>query len=608
MSRRPSIVVPQDEDFTVGQTGVASFSRTRDTPAVPQTPLVSQTDRELLDLPPPPPPDKDTDSSRSTGTKLPQKPQPRRASNAGAYKRGSMDWSRSDRSGSTFLPFGFFSSLTGGGGGDTKGRYEAVSPMAPRKYGDKTYVELNMDDYAEGLRLSAGDDDEDNSKMRRQSTGVGQFFDQFYPREIRRNRRTYERIILLGLAIVVLVLLLSGGKSGNGRPSMLEKAKMRGARRKNPLRSNIPLHSFRANLKDGAGYVTSFPYGGLTNQLIEMFKLVHVGQRLDRTVILTELKATQSEGGDVLPSEFFDLDSFAYYSNVSLVQWKDVKIPDITGTQPEELSCWGWRDERPLARYNVKTHFWPFPGQLQVPSSAETSITFPGIEVLASQDNTPWLKESATRLHGSRDNSPPFPDKQLLCFEDLFYVPSVKFVDGSLDKTYSIQELRPDGPVWDKVGRHLRFNSHVNHIADELLAALIGSRRKQYIGVHIAKGNSTGRISQETVDAFKAGVKQVQADLAKLKGGSKGHLPVLVATDSDDPVFLSKLAKLGWIYINHGEWATRARFGGWYPGVLDSVILSRAIGFVGTKESSFSSIAARRVETWNGGLSRVLQR
>lgn len=58
-------------------------------------------------------------------------------------------------------------------------------------------------------------------------------FDQFYPREIRRNRRTYERIILLGLAIVVLVLLLSGGKSGNGRPSMLEKAKMRGARRKN---------------------------------------------------------------------------------------------------------------------------------------------------------------------------------------------------------------------------------------------------------------------------------------------------------------------------------------------------------------------------------------
>lgn len=63
-------------------------------------------------------------------------------------------------------------------------------------------------------------------------------FDQFYPREIRRNRRTYERIILLGLAVVVLVLLLSGGKSGTGRPSILEKAKMRGARRKNVSRTH----------------------------------------------------------------------------------------------------------------------------------------------------------------------------------------------------------------------------------------------------------------------------------------------------------------------------------------------------------------------------------
>lgn len=74
-----------------------------------------------------------------------------------------------------------------------------------------------------------------------------------------------------------------------------------------PLKSNIPLHSYRANLKPGAGYVTTFPYGGLSefrrilflcsaltmdeftraaNQLIEMFKVVHVAQRLERTAIL----------------------------------------------------------------------------------------------------------------------------------------------------------------------------------------------------------------------------------------------------------------------------------------------------------------------------------
>jgi hypothetical protein len=45
----------------------------------------------------------------------------------------------------------------------------------------------------------------------------------------------------------------------------------------------------------------------------------------------------------------------------------------------------------------------------------------------------------------------------------------------------------------------------------------------------------------------------------------------------------------------------------WYPMVLDSVFQSKAIGFVGTQQSSFSLLARLRVETWNGGVSRVVQ-
>lgn len=134
-----------------------------------------------------------------------------------------------------------------------------------------------------------------------------------------------------------------------------------------------------------------------------------------------ELKAVHSEGGDLPLSTFFDLASLSYYSNVSLVEWRDVKIGDTAGTQSETLSCWGWRDESPLARYNIKTWFWPPPGQLTVPSSIETSMTFPAIEVLVSQEQTKWLEETAERYFGSMDNAPPLPDKQLLCFENLFY-------------------------------------------------------------------------------------------------------------------------------------------------------------------------------------------
>ena len=80
-----------------------------------------------------------------------------------------------------------------------------------------------------------------------------------------------------------------------------------------------------------------------------------------------------------------------------MVEWSRVKIPDIPGTLPEKLSCWGWRDERPLERYNVHTDFWPPPGQLTVPSSIETSMTFPAIEVLVSQSQDRWLTETAIR-------------------------------------------------------------------------------------------------------------------------------------------------------------------------------------------------------------------
>lgn len=128
-----------------------------------------------------------------------------------------------------------------------------------------------------------------------------------------------------------------------------------------------------------------------------------------------------SEGGDLPLSTFFDLPSFAYASNVSMVEWRDVKIPDKPGTQSEVLACWGWRDESPLARYNIKAWFWPPPGQLTVPSSIETSMTFPAIEVLVSQPQNQWLEETAKRYFGSVENAPPMPDQQMLCFENLFY-------------------------------------------------------------------------------------------------------------------------------------------------------------------------------------------
>ncbi|GAA5865557.1 hypothetical protein JCM1840_001441 [Sporobolomyces johnsonii] len=382
----------------------------------------------------------------------------------------------------------------------------------------------------------------------------------------------------------------------------------------NPLQSPLPLDSFRANLKPGYAYVTSFQYGGLTNQLMELFKLVHVAQRLNRVAVLPDLRAAHHEDGFASYSSFFNLDAFSHYTNVSLAEWSDLKTADsLNTTEPEVLACWGWQDRHALDRYNVRPWFWPYPGQLVVSSAVDKSITFPGIEVLASQDNSAWLNETAARIFGSVEKSPaPFPDQQLLCFEHLFYVPSVKFVEGQLDTSYTIEELRPDGPVWSKVGRHLHFNERVYDVADELVASLLGSPRTPFIAVHLRQGDfldlgRTVSAVDQLAPKYSAGVSFVRNELeARGYGRGARDLPVLLATDSDDEKFIAQLEGLGWIYVNHTRFGTAETYGGWWVGVLDSVVLSRATGFVGTRQSTFSYVAARRVETWNGGVTTVV--
>ncbi|GAA6059549.1 hypothetical protein JCM10212_000605 [Sporobolomyces blumeae] len=549
-------------------------------------------------------------------TKLPQKPAARRASNSPMWNKPDVDWSRTRGTSTSFLPFGLFGG--GGGANQAQSTYTPITPMDPNQpfsspYSDeKNHIELDMDeDLVVGEKHVKG-------RRRQSSNSVMSFFEQFSntPRhsfKIQRSRRAAERV---GFATIVVVLILVFSiRHGKSKVTHLaQQAKVKAVGRPNPLRTNVPLSSFRANLREGRGYVTTFPYGGLTNQLIELFKVVHVAQRLDRTAILTDLSAVHSEGGDRPLAEFFDMKTFAARSNASLVSWNDVKLVDKIGTQPERLSCWGARnegEEEPLARYNIKTDFWPFPEEFRVVSSIENSITFPNIELLNEKDNTPWLTQFANAAFGSVEKTPAFPDPQVLCLENTFYVPNIRTFDGAPDYKHPIEELSHEGPIWEDVGRHLHFNKHINHLTDELLIALLGSNRKKFIGVHLRQGDfiELGRASSaidEVAETFKAGVERVQAALRSRKRGPKTDLPVLFATDSTDPAFIKKLAKLGWIYINHVEFATQARFGGWYPGVLDSSILSRASGFVGTRQSTFSYVAARRVESWHGGATLIV--
>ena len=55
------------------------------------------------------------------------------------------------------------------------------------------------------------------------------------------------------------------------------------------------------------------------------------------------------------------------------------------------------------------------------------------------------------------------------------------------------------------------------------------------------------------------------------------------------------------VYANHTLLGTVERYGVWFPTVLDAIILSRGIGFVGTEGSTVSSLASLRVKWWQRG-------
>ena len=44
-----------------------------------------------------------------------------------------------------------------------------------------------------------------------------------------------------------------------------------------------------------------------------------------------------------------------------------------------------------------------------------------------------------------------------------------------------------------------------------------------------------------------------------------------------------------------------------YPVLIDAVIQSNGIGFIGTDRSTMSEMAMRRCQTWHGGVTRTVK-
>ena len=82
---------------------------------------------------------------------------------------------------------------------------------------------------------------------------------------------------------------------------------------------------------------------------------------------------------------------------------------------------------------------------------------------------------------------------------------------------------------------------------------------------------------------------------------------VVVTSDEKDAGWWADVAARGWTRVDHKALGTEEEHGNWYPVVLDAVIQSMAVGFVGTDRSTFSHMARRRVADWNRGATRMVK-
>jgi len=281
----------------------------------------------------------------------------------------------------------------------------------------------------------------------------------------------------------------------------------------------------------------------------------------------------------------------------------------------DELGCWSaWqavqdREESPRGSvipnyFNLDISYTKAPSWIKVIPHFEhdqhayfwalASLGFPE----ARQDNLKQPFESPTN-HALLP-----PDEQLLCYDYLYYVCAHQPYEFEFD--YS--------PAWRFAGQHLRWTARLEAIADLYIRTAFDTPDSEptppYIGIHIRHGDFRVYCGETPIaDCFASiptiarRVDEIKLELRESRGIAVDH--VIVTSDERDDEWWKQVTDQGWYRIDHS--GTAETYGAWYPVLIDAVIQSNGIGFVGTDRSTMSTIARRRVQSWHGGVVRTLK-
>ncbi|KAJ3344313.1 hypothetical protein HDU93_000103 [Gonapodya sp. JEL0774] len=441
-------------------------------------------------------------------------------------------------------------------------------------------------------------------------------------------------------AVSYLIVSSIVGRTGLDAPEV--EISMLNITKSGPIRAHFNVSEYLAtgsatftvqeNLVRSRKYITSFPSSGWTNQVMEVTNLIYLARLTDRIPIVPSFEPTHfgslNTAGPLKFEDVFDVPYLMGKLGFPVVQWHEIKeLNSSSKEQPlEQIGCWSVRagnqasggvpgDWTSKNMFKLDVSYTPVPYWFTLTHGADLNTRTWSLWALASLS----FPEMRARILGeqswatlpvpSGSGKKLEPNDHLLCFDDVYYT-------GLIYPNPGDDFFNDYSPMWNHIGVHMRWKSTLVDIANQYLRKHFGVQEDDsippFISVHVRRDDFKMACSKDiTLDQCFASLKSFRhrvQDLQKalLSRPEKINVTeVIVTSDERDPRWWEQVAELGpgWRWINHTVERTEERYGKWYPLVLDVVFQSMGAGFVGTRGSTMSNIAAKRVQDWHGGPS-----
>ncbi|KAG1743338.1 uncharacterized protein EDB91DRAFT_1275488 [Suillus paluster] len=381
-----------------------------------------------------------------------------------------------------------------------------------------------------------------------------------------------------------------------------------------------PTQRFRDNLRNDTKYITSWTSSGWTNDVITYGNLIYLALITERIPIIPKFLSSHIDKSEPpFPfGEVIDVPRLSQAIGIPLLEWHEVK--DSESQVLDDLGCWSvWETVRKnkgdpyprgsptLSRLKLDISWTRTPDWIKLtpPGIEDDHASFWSLATLGFPEARSNNLQSTNHPSPQHQVSLP-PDDQVLCFDYLYYVGAHHTWEWELD--YS--------PAWRFVGQHMRWTASIERLADaharRAMKVPVDEPTPPYISIHIRHGDFGDQCHDIPLDQCFASlsviarrVSEAQEDLRTRKGIEVTQ--VIMTSDESDPEWWSKVRALGWTWVDYATERTEEIYGKWYPVFIDAVIQSNGAGFVGTRGSTMSVLASRRVQSWHDGPTRIVK-